>query len=235
MKIKVTHEKQQEIWDKEHKNPTVLLQMDASTPSSGVTKFWEWVKKENRTSDLHKGLEMGCGKGRSVIWLSQQGVEMTGFDFSPFAIQEAKKRAKKAQADKAHFVVQDATITWDFKSDSFDFAIDCFASTDIESREGRDFAISEMIRVVKPKGLILVYVLSTEDEFYKEMIKKSPVDEKNAFVHPTGKFEKTYDREELLNLYKGLSIVIEERFPKKTTFNGKEYDCYHHWIVFEKN
>ncbi len=230
----VTHRAQQEIWDKEHEAPTVLLQMDASTPSSGVTKFWEWVKKEKGIDDLHKGLEMGCGKGRSVIWLAQQGVEMTGFDFSPFAIKEAKRRAKKEQADNAHFVVQDATVQWNFNSDSFDFAIDCFASTDIESKKRREFAIAEMVRVVRKGGLILVYVLSTEDEFHREMIKKNPVNEKNAFVHHTGKFEKTYDREELLNLYKGISIVIEERFPKKTTFDGKEYDCYHHWIVFEK-
>ena len=41
----------------------------------------------------------------------------------------------------------------------------------IESKEGRKFAVSEMKRVVKPNGYILVYVMSTYDEFHKEMIK----------------------------------------------------------------
>ncbi len=36
---RVTHKKQQQIWDEEHKNPTVLLQMDLEEPSSGVVDF----------------------------------------------------------------------------------------------------------------------------------------------------------------------------------------------------
>lgn len=234
MKI-VSHAQQQEIWDQEHASPQVLLQMDSSDPSSGVVKFWQWLEQNGKAATQLKGIEMGCGKGRSVIWLAQQGVLMTGFDFSPKAIEVANLRAKNIGVDgNVRFVVQDATKRWNFSSNSFDFAIDCFATTDIESAQGRQFAVSEMIRVVKPKGNILVYVMSTDDAFHKEMIKKSPAHEPNAFVHTTGKFEKVFTREEILGYYPELRIVAEERVPKIATFFGKEYQCNHHWIVFEK-
>lgn len=231
----IIHKQQQEIWDKEHTTPQVLLQMDSSDPSSGVIKFWDWLKNRGETDKYLSGLEMGCGKGKSVIWLAVNGVNMLGFDFSPKAVEVAKLRAKEAGVqDKTKFYVQDATFTWDFLSNTFDFVIDCFATTDIESQEGREFAVSEMKRVVKPNGYIFVYVMSSDDEYHKEMIKKSPADEKNAFLHTTGKFEKVFDRAELLELYKDLEIVEEERVPKIATFSGKDYKCNHHWIVFRK-
>src|SRR6185503_13228309 len=105
------------------------------------------------------------------------------------AIKEAKKRANKSGAQ---FIVADATKKWPFKANVFDFGIDCFASTDIESPKGRSFAISEMMRVLKPGGYFLAYLLSIDDEFHKNMIQKSPAKERNSFLHSTGKFEKTY-------------------------------------------
>lgn len=232
----ITHKKQQEIWDEEHKNPYVLPQMNSSEASSGVIQFLEWLKQKGVESGL-KGIELGCGKGRNVVGLAELGFEMTGIDFSPAAIEEAQKRAKKAGlGNKATFIVHDATMPWPFDSDSFDLAIDCFATTDIESSEGRKFAAEEMIRILKPKGYLLAYLLSSEDEFHKRMLVESPAAERNAFLHPTtGKFEKTFDRDEIISLYKGMDLMEERRISKKGIFFGKEYNCYHYWMIFLKN
>jgi ubiquinone/menaquinone biosynthesis C-methylase UbiE len=231
----ITHKKQQQIWEKEHKNPYVLQQMDSKEASSGVLQFIDWLQQRKSLKGL-RGVELGCGKGRNVIKLAELGIEMVGIDFSPSAIKEAQKRAKESNVETtAKFIDHDATIPWPFDSDSFDFAIDCFATTDIEDPEGRKFAAEEIKRVLKPSGYLLTYLLSPEDEFHKEMLQQSPADEKNAFLHPTtGKFEKTFDRDEILNLYTGLTLVIEKRIEKVATFFGKQYNCYHHWIIFEK-
>ncbi len=230
----INHVTQKKIWEEEHEKPNVLKQMDSSFPSSGVTKFWDWLKNKKHHKKI-KGIEMGCGKGRNVIWLAKQGIEMTGFDFSKNAIKEAISRAGKEKV-ATKFLVHDAIKKWPFKSNSFDLGIDCFATTDIETVKGRKFAASELIRVTKPKGLILVYVLSIDDEYHKEMIRKSPSDEKNAFLNPvSGKFEKTFDRLEILNLYKKKVELIEEaRVEKIESFFGKDYKCKHYWMIFEK-
>jgi SAM-dependent methyltransferase len=231
----ITHQKQQEIWEAEHQNPRVLQQMDSIDASGGVIKFLQWLKANSKKEGL-RGIEMGCGKGRNVIAMAKEGYYMTGFDFSKFAINAAKNKAKKAGLlGRANFARQDATKHWAFPPSYFDFGIDCFASTDIESPEGRAFARDELIRVIKPNGYLLVYTLSTADEFHKEMVNKFPSSEKNAFLHPTtGKFEKTFDEEELLSFYKGLKLVEAQRMSKKTIFFGKEYDCKHFWLIFQK-
>lgn len=230
----ITHEKQQQIWDEEHKNPYVLLQMDSDEASGGVIQFFDWLKEKGQQPS--KGIELGCGKGRNVIGLARLGIEMTGIDFSPSAIKEAIKRAKKVGLEnKTSFLVHDATTPWPFITNSFDLAVDCFATTDIETPEGRNFAADEMARILKPGGHLLAYLLSTDDEFHKEMMQISPATERNAFLHPTtGKFEKTFDRDEILVLYDNLKVVEERRIQKVAEYFGKKYNCNHHWMVFEK-
>ncbi len=231
----ITHGEQQKIWEKEHEAPYVLRQMDSENPSGGVVKFYKWLYSKTATENV-KGLEMCCGKGRSVIWLAKQKINMTGFDFSKNAIEEARRRAEAAGVQsKTNFLVQDATKKWKFDSDSFDFVVDCFATTDIESAEGRNFARDEAIRVLKPNGYLLVYTLSTDNEFHKEMIKTSPTSQSNAFLHPTtGKFEKTWDVTELEMFYSSLTLIESERVPKMSTFFGKEYKENNIWMVFQK-
>src|SRR3989344_4589517 len=230
----ITHSEQQKIWDEEHKHPHVLKQMDVMDVSSGVIKFWDFLQSTGVS--FSQGLEMACGKGRNVIWLSKQGVgEMHGFDFSGAAIEEAKKRALEAGDKNSVFEVMDATLPWKYDSNYFDFGIDCFASTDIETKKDREFAIQEMHRVIRPGGYLLAYLLSTDDEFHKEMIGKFPAEERNAFFHPTtGKFEKTFDEEEIKDLYKDFTIIKKERIEKTTEFFGKNYKCKHFWVIFQK-
>lgn len=232
---KIMHKEQQKIWDEEHKSPEVLLQMDSDKPSFGVKKFWDWLQTQKTSESLH-GLEMCCGKGRNVIWLAQQNMSMTGFDFSTNAIIEAQKRSIAYKADMhTHFFIQDATIKWVLPDNTFDFVIDCFATTDIESQQGREKAIAEMIRVLKPGGFILVYVMSEEDQYHKDMIARFPAHEPYSFLHPkTKKFEKVFTREELISLYSDVELILQERVPKNAVFYDKEYFCNHYWMVFKK-
>lgn len=161
---------------------------------------------------------------------------MTGFDFSSNAIIEARKRSTISQTDiNTNFFIQDATLPWALPDNTFDFVLDCFATTDIESQQGREKAIAEMIRVLKPGGFILVYVMSEEDTYHKDMIAQFPAHEPYSFLHPkTKKFEKVFTRKELIDLYNAVELVVEERIPKNAIFNDKEYSCNHYWMIFKK-
>lgn len=224
------HEDQKRIWNEEHKDPRVLLQMDKSEASSGVKKFYDWLSVENLSDDL-RGVEMGCGKGRNSIWFSEQGVKMSAFDFSENAIKVAKMRASYGSGN-VDFLVHDATIKWPFEGDTFDFGIDCFASTDIESFEGRSFARDEFARVIKKRGFLFVYSLSIDDEFHNKMIGENPAEEKNAFCHPsTGKFEKVFDEQEILEFYCSFELVEKRRIEKVAEFFGEKYNCKHFWLI----
>lgn len=229
-----THEDQRRIWDAEHTTPTVLPQMDRKDPSAGVRSFYDFLKQ---VPGEKIGIEMGCGKGRNVIWLAQQESirTMCGLDFSVHAIEEAKKRVEAAAVGNASFYVQDVTERWPFQDDSVDFVIDCFASTDIESPERRQKAVDESFRVLKKSGYLFAYALSTDDGFHREMIEHFPAQEKHAFHHPsTGKFEKAFDEGELADLHRAFGLIESRRIEKKEVFFGKEYDFKHFWNVYQK-
>jgi SAM-dependent methyltransferase len=53
-------------------------------------------------------LDAGCGTGRHAVYLTEAGFDVTGFDFSPTAIERAGRRAADA-GSPARFVVADAT------------------------------------------------------------------------------------------------------------------------------
>lgn len=232
----IAHEEQRARWEKEHKTPNVLPQMDSAKASSGVIKFLDWLKSEGKQPSELKGLEICCGKGRNVTGLATEGVAMVGLDFSQSAIAEAKKRAAEAGvADKTQFMVQDVTLPFPIEPNSLDFAYDCFGSTDIESAEGRKAALDNLIKVLKPGGYLMVYLLSTDDEFQKEMIAKSPGPDEGSFMHPVnGKYEKAFTEDEVKDFYKQLKLCVFERVAKKDIFFGKEYNANHIWAVFQK-
>lgn len=226
------HSLQQQIWEQEHKDPLVLPQMAKKEASRSIEMFWSWLNK-NGLQGKKKGIEMGSGKGRNCLWLSEREISMMGFDFSQHAIKEAKKRAREKKLEStSKFVVHDATKKWPWKTSTFDIGIDCFASTDIESSAGREFARNEMRRVLKKEGYLMVYTLSTDDEFHKAMIKKHPGPQKNSFLHPqTKKFEKVMDETELRDWYSDWKIVEWRRIEKDDVFLGKKYHCRHFWAI----
>ncbi len=233
--MSLSHDTQKEKWNEEHQTPHALKQMDARSISGGVVLFLEFLQEEGKNGLV--GLEMACGKGRNVIGLAQEKVisKMYGFDFSSVAIEEAMRRAKEEEVfQKTHFEVMDAIEPWKFQSNFFDFGVDCFGSTDIESVAGRNFAVSEMHRVLKPGGYLFLYMLSPEDEFHQMMIQRNPAEESNAFYNENGKFEKSFSGEELDRMYKDFTLVEARRVGKTAEFFGKLYRCLHHWRIYRK-
>lgn len=232
--MQITHQFQQKFWEDEHAKPLVLPSMSDNEPSGVVVKFFEWLRANSNIQDI-KGIEMGCGKGRNTIFFAKNGINMTAFDFANSAIIEAKNRAKKADVENlTQFIVHDATEKWPFADASFDFAIDNFASTDIESKNGREFARDEMIRVVKPKGYIYVSTLSSADKQGKQELIED-LEETGAYVYKVGgKYEKAFGEREVMDFYKDLRLIAKEKIKKTANFFGKDYPCLHWWLVFKK-
>lgn len=231
---RLTHADQQERWDQEHRKPTILLQIDAKTASSSVQKFYKWLMTSRpNTTTLH-GIEMCCGKGRNSIWLALQGIHMTGADYSKVAIAEANRRAEEAGVKNlADFIFHDVTKPYDIPPESLDFAIDCFGSTDIETAHGRQKAFNNIRRLLKPGGYMMIYLLSTDDEYARELYRKYPGPEYGSYIND-GKYEKAFSEEEIKGIYDNMTLLTLERIPKKATFFEKEYQNNYIWAIFQK-
>jgi methyl halide transferase len=98
-----------------------------------------------------KVLEIGCGTGNNAIWLAEQGFDVKAVDFSALAIEKAKEKAKKQEAeicfDLADFLIKPA------EQQTFDFIFDrgCFHSFDTE--EDRKTFAANVAWCLKQKGL----------------------------------------------------------------------------------
>ena len=108
-------------------------------------------------------LDLGCGYGRSSIYLARRGWVADGVDFIPLAIAGALARAEQAAvAGRAHFYLGKVT-NLHFLTGPYDFALDvgCMhALDDAALRQYRD----EVYRLMSVKGLYLLFAHLRSDD-----------------------------------------------------------------------
>ncbi len=101
-------------------------------------------------------LDLGCGYGRTAIYLAQRGWQVDGVDFVPQAIEGAQLRAAAANvADNAHFHVG-SVADLDFLPGPYDLAVDvgCMHSLNEPMLQAyRD----GLLRLLAPGALYLLF------------------------------------------------------------------------------
>jgi len=127
---------------------------------------WVWtdirippeVKELARQGSPRSVLELGCGVGRFSRYVAQQGVRVTGVDFSPVAIAKAKERVAHDDA-RPEFLVSDVTHL-DALNSPFDVSFDvgCFHCLDPQRQRAY---VSEVSRLLKPGGTHLIWALDS--------------------------------------------------------------------------
>ncbi len=101
-----------------------------------------------------RALDLGCGYGRTAIYLAQHGWQVDAVDFVELALEEAERRAAEAGAEVAfhHGSVTDL----DFLDGPYDLAVDvgCGHALDKEAlRAYRD----ELRRLLRPGAVFLFF------------------------------------------------------------------------------
>lgn len=225
--------KQQKFWGKEHKTSRTIPSVADQKPSSSVVYFLNFLK--SRRNFPKKVIDIGCGKGRNSIFLVEHNFEVFAVDYIKSAVDYAKSQAvRKGLSDKIHFLIRSIDKKWPFANNYFDFAIDCFSSIDIETKDGRETYKKEMLRTLKPRGYALVTVVSADDEMERELIEQSPGPEQNSAIWPNGKFQKDYSEEELKKFYKEFKIVKLQKIKKPAFKLGRKYIATNYLLILQK-
>ena len=106
-----------------------------------------------------RALDLGCGTGTNVIYLAQHGWKAVGVDFSPTAIQRARKRATDTPG--ATFVEGDVSkLSYLGIQGPFDFVLDigCFHGLSYQSRENY---VKEVAHVPRPGALLMIWAIAS--------------------------------------------------------------------------
>lgn len=225
---------QQKIWLAEHTNQQTLPTMANQEPASGVVLFTDWLAEHAVAAG--KAVDIGAGKGRNSIHLAKCGYEVWALEYIEPALEVAEKLAiQNGVQNSTHFKQVYIDEKWQFDDSFFDVAIDSFSSIDIETYEGRKVCRDEMLRTLKTGGYALVTVVSSEDEWEKDMILKNPGPEKNSVIWPeNGKFQKNYDEAELREFYSDFEILEVRKIQKPAFKLGRDGTATNLWVLLRK-
>lgn len=108
-------------------------------------------------------VDLGCGTGRNAIALASEIKRVDAVDFSPTALNIARRRPG---SDAVTFIHGDVSKPLPFKSGSFDLATDIFVYFHQLSDADRAAYRREISRIIKPGGILLVSLATDKDGYY---------------------------------------------------------------------
>lgn len=202
--------KEDEGWQKIFKEGGV----DKTKPHEDLPRVAKFLKKEK----AKKVLDLGCGAGRHVVYLSEKGFDVYGIDDSKSGIGLTRKWLKQLGL-KANLKVGSFFKKLPYKNDSFDAIISTWAIHHGKEKQVK-YCIKEIERVLKPKGIIYISVTST--------FKGRPVEEKKQIEPRTWIVTK--------GLEKGVPHHIFTKKMIKSYFKNFEIldlhkDSMKHWCI----
>ncbi len=157
-------------------------------------------------------LEVGCGNGFNAISLSQSlECKIEGFDFIPEMVESAnsnKSQLDKSICERIHFKIGDV-LDLDL-SKKYDVVFSCRCLINIPTWELQKTAISDLTRVVKPGGILLL-LENFNDNHSEQNNLRELVGLKRRDVAEFNNFFNYIDFKTLINEL-GLSIVDESNF-----------------------
>jgi SAM-dependent methyltransferase len=109
----------------------------------------------SNASRLKRGQRALCiadGEGRNSVWLAEQGLEVTAFDFSPIGVDKARKLAA-SRGVKVRYEVS-SVYDWSWPAAAFDVVAAIFVQ--FADPPMRSFMFERMARALRPGGLVLV-------------------------------------------------------------------------------
>lgn len=109
-----------------------------------------------------RALDMGCGAGRTCVYLAQRGWTCDGVDFVPEAIEMAQARAREAGvAERTRFVVGSVTHITTFAG-PYDLVVDIGCMHNLRGADLQLYA-AEVARMLRPDGTYLLFAHLADD------------------------------------------------------------------------
>lgn len=219
----------QSVWEREYQNPKLLI-TENEKPHAELVRFLKWLKKEKKIKDLTgwQILDLGSGTGRNANFLAEKGCEVIGFEYAKTAVEMAKKRAARSNL-KVDYQVQDIGTPYLLADHSVDLILDITSSNSLND-EGRQIYLSEIKRVLKPGGYVLVRLLAKDgDKNAKWLLVNHPGTESDTYILPeVGLTERVFSRGDFEAFYGKVGTIERlDLVPHYTRLAGRIFKRNH--------
>lgn len=171
-----------------------------------------------------KILDAGCGGGRNIVWLLQNGFEVSAIDIDQRSVENVRELAKRLAPNLAPENFQIATLDYiPFPDKSFDRVVCNAVLHFAEDRAQFDLWLTELWRVLKPGGIFFARLASSIG--IKELLVPTSND---RYVMPDGTERFIVDEQILKDATKNVGGRFLE--PIKTT-NVENLRCMTTWVL----
>lgn len=157
-------------------------------------------------------LDLGCGNGKTVSTLLDNGLDVTGIDFSSKAVESCRS----IFGDKAEFVESDVSDL-PFDDSSFDYITAVHILEHIDEDEMRQVS-DEIRRVLKPGGYLFIRSFAPGD------LRESKRTDGILYIHRTP--------EQIVAHFPELEVISSELVEERTRFGAmrRRSECLLHKI-----
>lgn len=209
------------FWDNEYTNPAHLKL--STKQSEDLEKFTRWVirrKREDIFFPTAQVLDVGCGNGRNLIYLTNTfGVRGIGYDISRAAIAQAVAASKGLPLS---YKARSIAGALDVPDNSQSLVLDMMTSHFLTAEERKSLR-DEIHRVLAPGGLLFIKTFLKDDDLHtKRLLSEFPGNEDGSYIHPVmGVAEYVYSEEELVTFLSEKFIVHKIYRSHKHAFRGQ--------------
>lgn len=121
------------------------------------------MRQAKRLKPGMTALSVADGEGRNSVWLAERGLSVTALEFSPLAVDKARRLARERQVEVNCLHVD--IFKWDWPTDAYDVVLATFIQ--FASPAQRAFLFKSMKHALKPGGMVMVHGYTTEQLKYK--------------------------------------------------------------------
>jgi SAM-dependent methyltransferase len=187
-----------------------LFELVGSGSKNSTNRVIGRMLKQHRVKTV---LDLTCGTGSQVIWLSQHGFNVTGSDYSPKLLSKAKSKLK-AKKIRAKLYQGDMRTQ---RLGQFDAVITIFNAVGHLTKKGFEKAMRNIHRNLKPGGIYIFDIFNLDSINEKDMSgfdtnKKATVGGMKAHIFQYSVLDK---KKGLLISYDNYRIQKEGEKPKK--------------------